>query len=87
MNDYTRYEVTIKYTRHPYLKDGTPDFKQVESTSWFTTIYPDGKTKLTENIAKDTGRKQFLAEQVSYLKIDQVRATKQTYNDKTEKWS
>ena len=76
MSQYVRYEVTIKYTRHPYTLNAAGQkvqlFDKTESVTWFDTIYPDGQQVLSEGIAKDRAKKNFGAAQMSHIKIDQV---------------
>lgn len=90
MNNYVRYEVTVKYTRHPYTLDDKGHkiqvFNKTESASWFDTVYPEGKKTLTEGIAKDMAKKKFLSMQISHIKIDQIRAVKQRYIDSKDIW-
>lgn len=77
MSQQFKWEVTIKYTRHPFREDGTQDKSIIESTSWFTTIY-DNNDRLTEGRAKDAGRQKFIDEKHSYIQINSVRVSKKT---------
>jgi hypothetical protein len=89
-NDYVRYEICIRYTRHPYTLNDKGEkiqlFDKTESATWFDTIYPDGRQVLSEGISKDRAKKNFGAAQMSHIKIDQVRVKKQTYNNVKETW-
>lgn len=74
-----KWDVTIKYTHHPFLLGGETNFKDKVSNTWWTTIYDNGK-KLTASRVKDEARKQFLNQDIAHLAINQIRVTgKQPY--------
>lgn len=85
MNKYIRYEVTIRYTRHPFDKNGDPVKDKTEVTTWFDTIYQESQRPLAETVAKAIAKRRF-GEKMSHIKINNIRAVKQTYKDATKTW-
>lgn len=83
--NYIRYEVTIKYTRHPFDKLGEPVKDKTEVTTWFDTIYQESKRPLSEMVAKAIAKRRFM-EKMSHIKINTIRAVKQTYKEATKTW-
>lgn len=75
-----KWEVQVRYSRHPFHADGSLNVKVKESATWFCTVY-DEKQRLTERQAAAQGRKLFISSKIQHLNIDNVRVTKR------ERWS
>lgn len=75
MSQQYKREVTIKYSRHPYRKDGTQDTSLKETVTWFTTIY-DNNERMSDGRAKDMALIQFNAQKISFIKVHSIRVSK-----------
>lgn len=68
-----KYQVTVKYSRHPYIEDGSQDYLNTENASWFTTIRAEDALS-----AKKLGLAQFNSPRRPFIRIKNTEVKRQS---------